>query len=48
MCTESPESRAAAATRVYWQTQENNSTARVLYDKIARYNGFIVYTHELS
>jgi GNAT superfamily N-acetyltransferase len=39
--------RAAAATRVYWQTQEKNSTARVLYDKLAKHTGFIVYTHEL-
>jgi GNAT superfamily N-acetyltransferase len=39
--------RAAAATRVYWQTQENNRVARVLYDKLAKHHGFIVYTHEL-
>jgi GNAT superfamily N-acetyltransferase len=39
--------RAAGATRVYWQTQVTNSTARVLYDKLASHNGFIVYTHEL-
>jgi len=39
--------RAAGATRVYWQTQETNRTARAVYEKLARYNGFIVYTHEL-
>jgi GNAT superfamily N-acetyltransferase len=39
--------RAAAASRVYWQTQEKNHTARALYDKLARHHGFIVYTHEL-
>lgn len=39
--------RAAGATRVYWQTQETNRGARSLYDKLARYNGFIVYSHEL-
>jgi GNAT superfamily N-acetyltransferase len=39
--------RAAAATRVYWQTQESNRTARVLYDKLAKHSGFIVYAHEL-
>jgi GNAT superfamily N-acetyltransferase len=39
--------RAAAATRVYWQTQETNQAARALYMKLAQHNGFIVYTHEL-
>ena len=32
------EARAAGATRVYWQTQESNSTARMLYDKVAKWN----------
>jgi GNAT superfamily N-acetyltransferase len=39
--------RAAAASRVYWQTQEGNRTARLLYDKLAQHKGFIVYTYEL-
>jgi GNAT superfamily N-acetyltransferase len=39
--------RAAAATRVYWQTQETNRAARGLYEKLAKHNGFIVYAHEL-
>ena len=39
--------RAAGSTRVYWQTQESNSTARTLYDKVAKFGGFIVYVHEL-
>jgi GNAT superfamily N-acetyltransferase len=39
--------RAAAVTRVYWQTQETNRAARTLYEKLAKHNGFIVYTHEL-
>jgi GNAT superfamily N-acetyltransferase len=39
--------RTAGATRVYWQTQEKNSVARVLYDKLAKHQGFIVYVHEL-
>jgi GNAT superfamily N-acetyltransferase len=38
---------ASAATRVYWQTQESNQAARLLYDKLAKHSGFIVYTHEL-
>ncbi len=33
--------------RVYWLTQESNATARVLYDKVARYSGFIRYHIEL-
>jgi GNAT superfamily N-acetyltransferase len=37
----------AGAPRIYWQTQETNRTARALYDKLAKHNGFIVYTHEL-
>lgn len=30
-------------SRVYWQTQETNHTARRLYDKLAERSGFIVY-----
>lgn len=39
--------RAAGATRLYWTTQEDNLRARVLYDKVARYNGFIKYDYPL-
>ena len=39
--------RAAGSTRVYWQTQQSNSTARTLYDKVAKFTGFIVYVNEL-
>jgi GNAT superfamily N-acetyltransferase len=39
--------RNAGSSRVYWQTQSNNETARALYDKLARHHGFIVYSHEL-
>jgi GNAT superfamily N-acetyltransferase len=39
--------RAAGAARVYWQTQEGNATARRLYDKVARNEGFIVYGKDL-
>jgi GNAT superfamily N-acetyltransferase len=31
------------ATRVYWLTKEDNATARLLYDKVATYAGFIQY-----
>jgi GNAT superfamily N-acetyltransferase len=33
----------AGCQRVYWQTQETNTTAQVLYDKVADKSGFIVY-----
>jgi GNAT superfamily N-acetyltransferase len=39
--------RGAGCTRVYWQTQVTNAAGRALYDKVARHNGFIVYSHEL-
>lgn len=39
--------RAAGATRYYWMTQAHNETARRLYDKVAKYNGFIRYDHPL-
>ena len=37
---------AAGARRVYWQTREDNSAGRVLYDQVARHHGFIVYSHD--
>jgi GNAT superfamily N-acetyltransferase len=39
--------RAAKASRVYWQTYETNTTARLLYDKMAKHHGSIVYSLEL-
>jgi GNAT superfamily N-acetyltransferase len=33
----------AGASRVYWQTQEGNATARQLYDRIGEKSEFIVY-----
>ncbi len=39
--------KASGATRLYWTTQEDNLRARVLYDKLARYNGFIKYDYPL-
>ena len=35
--------RQAGASRVYWLTQEDNETARALYDKLADYPGFVQY-----
>ena len=40
-------SRAAGIKRVYWQTHETNSAGRLLYDKVAKHLGFIVYSHDV-
>jgi GNAT superfamily N-acetyltransferase len=40
--------RSAGAARYYWLTQENNAVARVLYERVARYNGFIRYDFSLQ
>lgn len=37
------QARAGGAPRVYWQTQETNSTAMKLYDRVAERSGFVVY-----
>ena len=34
---------ALSCSRVYWLTQEDNATARALYDKVARKTDFIQY-----
>jgi GNAT superfamily N-acetyltransferase len=34
--------------RLYWTTKEDNTTARSLYDRIARFNGFIRYDYALK
>jgi GNAT superfamily N-acetyltransferase len=41
------EARARGAARYYWHTQEHNAVARVLYDKVSKYNGFIRYDFPL-
>ena len=35
--------RGQGASRVHWLTQESNTTARALYDKLADRSGFIQY-----
>ncbi len=40
--------RARGCSRYYWQTQETNTVARTLYDKVAKYNGFIRYDFPLN
>jgi GNAT superfamily N-acetyltransferase len=39
--------RSVGSTRVYWQTQETNTTARRLYDQVAQKSGFIVYRQDV-
>jgi len=34
--------------RLYWTTKEDNAIARSLYDRIARFNGFIRYDYPLE
>ena len=40
--------RAAGLTRVYWQTHVSNQAGRLLYDKVAQHQGFIIYAHDLT
>jgi GNAT superfamily N-acetyltransferase len=40
--------RAAGSRRVYWQTHTTNAAGRLLYDKVAAHEGFIVYTHKMD
>ena len=39
--------KVAGIKRVYWQTHETNAAGRLLYDKVAKHVGFIVYRHEV-
>ena len=39
--------RLEGVTRVYWQTHETNAAGRLLYDKVAKHVGFIVYSQEV-
>ena len=40
--------RERGADRFYWHTQEHNATARLLYDQVARFTGFIRYGYPLE
>ena len=40
------QARSEGIKRVYWQTHETNAAGRMLYDKVAKHMGFIVYVHE--
>ena len=39
--------RERGAPRFYWLTQQSNTTARTLYDKVAQYKGFIRYDYPM-
>jgi GNAT superfamily N-acetyltransferase len=39
--------RGRGCLRLYWTTKEDNARARSLYDRIARFNGFIRYDYGL-
>jgi GNAT superfamily N-acetyltransferase len=41
------EARRLNCARLYWLTQESNTTARQLYDKVASHEGFIRYDYKL-
>ena len=41
------EARQRGAGRYYWLTAEDNETARTLYDKVARFKGFVRYDYEI-
>jgi len=41
------QARTHGATRLYWMTQDDNARARLLYDKVASFNGFIRYDYPL-
>jgi GNAT superfamily N-acetyltransferase len=36
--------RERGCASVYWQTHERNAVARRLYDEVARFEGYLVYT----
>ena len=41
------EAKKVSSTRVYWTTQTSNQASRLLYDKVAKHLGFIVYSQEI-
>jgi GNAT superfamily N-acetyltransferase len=38
--------QSAGIRCVYWQTHQSNAAGRLLYDKVAKHSGFLVYEHE--
>jgi GNAT superfamily N-acetyltransferase len=42
------ETQKRGLPRLYWTTQQDNTTARILYDKVAAFNGFIRYDYPVG
>lgn len=40
--------KSAGADALYWMTHESNTTARALYDRLAKRSGFIEYTVDMG
>ena len=40
--------RSQGCPRYYWQTKQDNARARALYDKVARFAGFIRYDYPMA
>lgn len=40
--------RQEGAGRLYWLTHQDNATARVLYDRVAAFSGFVEYEYPLA
>jgi GNAT superfamily N-acetyltransferase len=40
--------RSEGATRLYWLTHQQNATARLLYDRVATFSGFVEYEYPLQ
>ena len=38
--------KSSGIKRVYWQTHHTNAAGRLLYDKVAKHYGFVVYAHD--
>jgi GNAT superfamily N-acetyltransferase len=41
------QAKLANLSRVYWTTHETNAAGRLLYDKVAKHAGFLIYGQEL-
>ena len=41
------QAKQANQSRVYWQTHETNTAGRLLYDKVAKHVGFLIYGQEM-
>ncbi len=41
------EAKRIGVKRVYWQTHHTNAAGRLLYDKVAKHHGFLVYAHDV-